>query len=382
MIRYYRHLLDDPIRIRAYRKAIRKTVRPGDTVLDLGCGLGTYALFAAQAGAKQVYAIDSEKVIYAAMEVARLNGYDRTIQFHRTSSEDYRPPRRVDCIVTEFFGAAAIDLLLTDTMADAMKRFLRPGGRVIPAAVHLLIAPFEYTGLYRREFVRPSRKVYGLDFSATTRMMANTIKHRDVRKGRRLAKPALLGQARLPGDLPKELRSRVTFRCVRRGTIHGFAVWFDADLVEGVRLSTSPTSPLLAWQQLFLPLEKPIPVSPGHRVHLDLLVQGDPTGHIWWRWHGYRTRGQRGRPELPFRQNNLLSVPLQPEGSTWLRHGTPLTLSQPGQEMRYLLSRIDGQRTLEDLVRDLRAFSPTRYRTDDEARYHIAEWGDFLRTVD
>jgi precorrin-6B methylase 2 len=382
MISYYRHILDDPLRIRAYRKAIKKAIRPGDTVLDLGCGLGTYALFAAQAGAKRVYAIDSEKIIYTAMEVARLNGYSSTIRFHRTDSEEYRPPHKVDWIVTEFFGASAADLLLTGTMADAMRRFLKPGGRVIPATVRLFIAPFECHGLYQREIVRPRRKVYGLDFSVTTRMAANTIMHRDVRKGRRLAQPALLGQARLPGDLPKELQSRMVFRCVRRGTIHGFAVWFDADLVEGVRLSTAPTSPPIAWHQLYLPLQRPIPVTPGHRVHLDLLAQGDPTGDIWWRWHGYRTPSENGRQEFPFRQSSFSSVPLPPHGTTWLRHGAPLTLSQTGEEMRYLLSRVNRQRTLEDLVRDLRAFLPARYRTDDEARFRIAELGDWLRTVD
>lgn len=382
MIQYYRHLLDDPIRIRAYQKAIRKAVRPGDTVLDLGCGLATYALFAAQAGAKQVYAIDSEEVIYTAMEIARQNGYDGVIQFCRTSSEDYRPPRRVDWIVTEFFGASAVDLLLSGTMGDATRRFLKPGGRVIPSTVRLFVAPFECGSLYRRELGRPNPKLYGLDFSVTTRMIANTAMHRDLQKGRRLAKPGLLGQMRLPGDLPRELRSRMVFNCETRGMLHAFALWFDADLAEGVRLSTDPTSPPIAWQQLFLPLERPIPVAPGHRVHLDLLVQSGPTGEIWWRWHGYRTHGKNDRQEFPFRQNSFLSVPLPPQGPAALQHGIPLALTRAGQETRYLLSRINARRTIDELGRDLRSFSPGRYRTEDAARARVAEFADLLQTVD
>lgn len=382
MIQYYRHILDDPVRIRAYRNAILNAVRPGDTVLDLGCGVGTYALFAAQAGAKRVYAIDSEEIIYTAMEVARLNGYAETIQFQRTSSEDFRPSHRVDWIVTEFFGASAVDFLLTRTIADAMRRFLKPSGRVIPAAVRLFVAPFEDAGLYRQEIGWSDRKVYGLDFSVTTRMAANTVMHRGFRKGRRLAKPALLGRVQLPGELPSALRLRTVFRCVAKGTIHGFAVWFEADLVEGVRLSTAPTSPPIAWQQLYLPLEKSIPVLPGHHVHLDLMVQGAPTGEIWWRWHGYRTHGKNDHQEFPFRQNSLLSVPLPPQGPVALRHGIPLALTRAGQESRYLLSRVNARRTLEELGRDLRSFSPGRYRTEDAARARIAEFADLLRTVD
>jgi len=51
MIKYYLGLLKDKQRIEIFREAISKSVSPGDVVLDLGTGLGTFAFFAAKAGA-------------------------------------------------------------------------------------------------------------------------------------------------------------------------------------------------------------------------------------------------------------------------------------------------------------------------------------------
>jgi len=44
----------DSLRFAAYSEAIQKAVRPGDIVVDLGCGPGIFALLACRAGAKRV----------------------------------------------------------------------------------------------------------------------------------------------------------------------------------------------------------------------------------------------------------------------------------------------------------------------------------------
>ncbi len=63
MIPYYLDLLADPERIEAFDRAIGEAVRPHDVVVDLGCGIGTFAVFAARAGARRVFRVESSPAI-------------------------------------------------------------------------------------------------------------------------------------------------------------------------------------------------------------------------------------------------------------------------------------------------------------------------------
>jgi len=56
----YGEMLADHRRCSAYSKAISASVHSGDAVLEIGCGPGLFSLLACRAGARWVYAIDSE----------------------------------------------------------------------------------------------------------------------------------------------------------------------------------------------------------------------------------------------------------------------------------------------------------------------------------
>ena len=58
---FHHRLLTDPTRMRAYHRAIADAIGPDDVVLDLGTGSGVLALWAAQAGARHVYAVEPQQ---------------------------------------------------------------------------------------------------------------------------------------------------------------------------------------------------------------------------------------------------------------------------------------------------------------------------------
>ena len=74
-------LLSDGRRLRAARRALRETVRPGSVVVDLGAGTGILGFLALRAGAGRVYAIERHPILRLARAVAADNGYGDRVRF-------------------------------------------------------------------------------------------------------------------------------------------------------------------------------------------------------------------------------------------------------------------------------------------------------------
>ena len=62
----HERMLSDRVRVDTYHAAIFKHVKPGDVVVDLGTGTGVLAFFAANAGAREVHAIEHGPMAEAA----------------------------------------------------------------------------------------------------------------------------------------------------------------------------------------------------------------------------------------------------------------------------------------------------------------------------
>src|SRR6266850_1444991 len=135
-------MLLDKIRCDAYREAIQRTVKPGDVVLDLGAGTGLLSFFALQAGARHVYAIEMTGIADAAAELIEANGFRDRITLIRKSSLKTHLPERSDVLVTETLSTFCFDTEnVIEFVADARKRFLKPGGRIIPESADTFLLP-------------------------------------------------------------------------------------------------------------------------------------------------------------------------------------------------------------------------------------------------
>jgi ribosomal protein L11 methylase PrmA len=79
----HEQMLKDKLRTDSYRDFVyqNKTLFQGKTVLDVGCGTGILSMFAAKAGAKQVFAIDNSTIIMKARQNAKENGLDGVITY-------------------------------------------------------------------------------------------------------------------------------------------------------------------------------------------------------------------------------------------------------------------------------------------------------------
>jgi protein-L-isoaspartate O-methyltransferase len=277
LLEFHRTLLEDEEAQNAFRRAILETVRSGDTVLDLGAGTGIHAMFACQAGARLVHAVDRSPVIELARLVCELNGFSDRIAFHFTSAADLVLPERVDVITTH--------LGLADTLAvlpDAKAKRLRPGGVVIPAAIDFFCAPLESAEAHHqvRFWEEP---LYGLDFTAV-RTLATSSKH-----ACRIAPDELLGQgahlATFDFSAPVEgFDAGAECEILRDGVLHGLGTWYIERLSPGVTISTAPPTslPLKLWPNQFLACDPPARVRRGDKVRVRLRAGAALAGE--WSW--------------------------------------------------------------------------------------------------
>src|SRR4249919_901777 len=96
---YYLGMIKKAERIRAFQSAIQTSVRKDDVVVEIGAGLGTYSFFAARSGARRVYAIERERVIEVAEQLAAKNGLTERIEFIRSDSTETTLPEQADVLI-------------------------------------------------------------------------------------------------------------------------------------------------------------------------------------------------------------------------------------------------------------------------------------------
>jgi hypothetical protein len=73
----HEEMLKDEVRTKTYEMAImqNKHLFRDKIILDVGCGTGILSMFAAQAGAKHVYAVDCSSIADQARQIVEINGF-------------------------------------------------------------------------------------------------------------------------------------------------------------------------------------------------------------------------------------------------------------------------------------------------------------------
>ena len=101
---HQKQMLMDHNRMRAYHSAImqNKSMFEGKVVLDVGTGSGVLAMWAAQAGAAKVYAVEYTDMALHARNLVESNGLSGVVEVIQSSVEDLDLPCKVDIIVSEW----------------------------------------------------------------------------------------------------------------------------------------------------------------------------------------------------------------------------------------------------------------------------------------
>jgi protein arginine N-methyltransferase 1 len=269
ILEYHGSMLLDRERTESFLRAILKTVKPGDVVLDMGCGTGILSYFACMAGARQVYAVEQGPIIAVAKSICKQNGFQDQVTFINDWSSEIDLPEKVDVIITETVGDLAFEEGILGWIIDAKKRFLEKGGKIIPKTLELVIVPVEsaeyedYIGIWKEE-------IYTIDFSPVLDKMVNNLLWADFSPDQILSEPISMVKVDMQSVINVDFESQSSFVITRDGYLNGLGGWFTAQLSPGIRVSNAPPLKTPSWNQVYFPIRERIPVHTGDLLHVEI----------------------------------------------------------------------------------------------------------------
>lgn len=258
---HYYGMLSDKVRMQAYRDAIFKTVKAGDVVVDLGAGTGLLSIWAIQAGAEKVYAIEKTTAIELAKEIAAANNYLDKIVFLNENSMDVELPERANVLISETLGSFGIDENTLPFTIDARERFLHDDGVMLPKSLEIFVTPVDDEKTYEK--IDFWRHIPDINFSPAFDLFSKKIMIESVNHEGLLSSPVSFGIIDLTTVSQSQFQLREYIPITKAGRIHGVAGWFNVVLCEGVEINTSPVHVQTHWKQAFFPLQEPVEVISG-----------------------------------------------------------------------------------------------------------------------
>lgn len=134
--------LRDRQRTRTLGEVVEATVRPGDIVLDAGAGTGILSLYAARAGARQVYAVEGDPVLCRYLrETVHRNGFDEMIMVVEADVRTASLPA-VDVALVEMIETGLVDESLVEAYNALVARgVIGSRTRCLPSAYRTLVQP-------------------------------------------------------------------------------------------------------------------------------------------------------------------------------------------------------------------------------------------------
>jgi hypothetical protein len=267
-------MLDDRGRTAGFCEALRSMVKPDDVVVDIGTGTGVLATCAALAGARRVYAVESSGIAEVAARVFAANHVEDRVSLLRERSTSVSLPERATVLVTETIGNDPLDEQMLEIVADAKRRLLVPGARIIPSAIEIygIAVDIPRTVLERHVFTKRKvegyRNAYDIDFAPLEHHRLSCsepimLDSRDVATWP-LAEPVLLASVDMSRDFDTVIATQARATISRDSQNLGVMLAFRATLAPRIVLSTLPADfdPTSHWAHALFPAFD-CPAAPG-----------------------------------------------------------------------------------------------------------------------
>lgn len=361
MLREHWAYVSDFRRTRTYREALQGVICPGDSVLDLGCGVGVLGLLGLEAGAGRMVGIESTGAAELARETYRRAGSNAETQVLRGASHQLRIDERFDVIVCDHVGYFGVDYRILSVLRDARHRFLAPNGRLVPEGLTLYLGIAESPAMHQR-MTRWSQPHVPEALHWLTDQELNSKHAAELGREELLAAPSRLEEIDLRTESRDFFSWRARFTASRKGHLHGLAGWFDCHLGAGVRMTNAPgAEDRIDRAQAFLPVAKPIALAKGDDIEARVAMRPEE-GLVAWSV-AHPASGAR------ISHSTLESVVIDAGQATKSHPEHVPRLGDRGVARRVVLGYCDGRRSVREIeaavLRDHPDLMPTEQALSD-----------------
>jgi predicted RNA methylase len=361
----YVWMLADDERIRAYAAAIRRIVKPGDRVLEIGTGVGFFSVVAVNAGAARVDAVDTTPAAHLGPHVAAANGCADRIVFSRVDSRHLALEAPADVIIADLRGPLPFCGPSLETLIDARTRLLRPGGTIVAASDTLYAAPCAAPDVWRREVAAGlGRNEVRLD-PIVPQIYDTPFRCRIESEALRAA-PARWLELDYLSVRDTDHVGSAAWTFASDEAVDGVALWFDSDLGRGERLSAAPSARSIVYRQLYLPFRKSIRVRRGASLRTEISVRLIGVNYLW-KWETFVRQPGEIADTLATSQTSLAELVVHPAAMP--RTGPEATpkFGAAARALAFLIEQADGTRTVAEISTAIAHTFPAEFSNLDAA---------------
>lgn len=378
LITSYGDMVSCEPRMSAYAEALRQSITPGCTVIDIGAGFGIFSLLACKFGASQVIAIEPNDVAALIEPMAEANDCASQLRAVQGLSSDFDEAVKADVIISDLRSCLPLFEGHIASIVDARERLLAPHGQLIPARDQLRIALANHPQTYRTHREPWLRNNYGVDLSAGHRFAANQWLKVHLKPDDLLSQAQDLALLDYATIVNPDLETTATLVADRDGEVQGLLVWFDSELVPGIGFSNAPGEPKLIYGQNFFPLERPLSLLKGDRVDVEINAHLIAGSYVW-SWNTRLRTKDPATPEIALRQSDFLAKVLSPRKLT-TRSPSFVPLAQKSQLIdRHCLDMFDGEKSLGEIAHRLQTDFPGVFANSVDAVNHVADLAERYR---
>lgn len=273
-------MLADLGRNDGYDRAIKRNVKAGNTVLDIGTGSGLLSMMGIRAGAKKVYTCETVEVIAnVAKQVIADNNFSDQIEVFNLKSSSLKLgeeiPKKVDVLVSEILDAGLLGEGVIPSVRHAKTNFLKEGGVILPAGATVKAMLIESKHL---EAISPLGDISGFDLSSFGKfqyqnnyetIILNNNPHKKISEEKvvwnldlyQLPEPT---SALNPNIIPIEIEVQWD------GEINAIVYWFDLHFDKEESLSSGSDGEMIHWGQAAYGLPGKRKVKKGDLIKLKI----------------------------------------------------------------------------------------------------------------